>query len=333
MLPDSYFYAHSTMDIRIAAYESHMKPQVAALFSAQYNVPLHDFSSLMDHFYDHPYQAGKCIRIVALQGEKVIGFQSFFFWPYVRNGKTFHAYQSGNSLVHPDYRGKGIFQLLLNHLEAHRNDFAIDFLLGFPIQASRNSLLRNGWKNNFDLEWFVLPLVSPASFFGDEKKKLARAFAVQSDLSIEENAAGHFRLSDEKQFTDWRKAYSTQQLYFYHVYRENGKAIEFTLKPSRRKKVIRELVLGNVRTESTDAAFLKNAFRDLIAAVKKSGAAAFVSFACNAQSNYTGTEILTSCGFRKIERKIFFAVKPFTDDASVEDASKWILYRSDIDTW
>jgi GNAT superfamily N-acetyltransferase len=321
------------MNIRITAYEDWMKPQVAELFSAQYNVPVSEFAMLMDNFYDHPYQKAKCIRIAAVEGEKVIGFQSFFFWPYYFKGSLQHSFQSGNSLVHPDHRGKGIFQQLLNFLGEHREKFGIDFLVGFPIHASRNSLLRNGWKNILDLEWHITSASPLRSLLGDEKKKLARVFGNSPDASLKENAGEWLRLSDEAAFLEWRKCYSATQHYFYHIYRENGKAVEFTLKPSRRKKHIRELIIGNVRTENNDPAFMKNAFNDLLSKVKSSGAAAFISFACNPHASAISVSTLSQAGFRKIEKKIFFAVKTFTEKHPAEDPANWILFRSDIDTW
>ncbi|MDQ3110653.1 MAG: GNAT family N-acetyltransferase [Bacteroidota bacterium] len=321
------------MEIRIAAYEEWMKPQIAELFSVQYNVPAADFSTLMDNFYDHPYQKEKCIRIAALEGEKVIGFQSFFYWPYNFKGMLYNSFQSGNSLVHPEYRGKRIFQQLLNYLGEHREKFGIDFLVGFPINASRNSLLRNGWKNILDLEWFVSSANPLRSLFGNEHKKLSRHFKQAPDLSLRENADEGFRLSLEKEFLEWRKCYSVTQHYFYHVYKENGKSIEFTLKPSRRKKIIRELVIGNVHTENNDSAFLRNAFRDLRSAVKKSGAAAFLSLACNPHAASLSPDLLAQVSFRRIDKKIFFTVKTFSGQHPAEEPSNWILFRSDIDTW
>src|SRR5687768_7265779 len=97
----------------IVLYENWMKSQVAELFSRQYGIERQAFTQLMDNFYDHPFQAKKSIRIVAKEGDTIVGFQSFFYWPYDYQGRTYNSFQSGNSLVHPDHRGKGIFQKLL----------------------------------------------------------------------------------------------------------------------------------------------------------------------------------------------------------------------------
>src|SRR5438876_877685 len=93
-----------------------MKDQVAALFELEYAIPEKEFSKFMMRLYDHEFQSKKSIKIVAVDGKKVVGFQSFFYWPYSFNNKTFNSYQSGNSLVHPDHRGKRLFSRMLNFI-------------------------------------------------------------------------------------------------------------------------------------------------------------------------------------------------------------------------
>lgn len=321
------------MNVGIGLYEDWMRSQVATLFSRQYGVDANGFSTLVQNFYEHPYQLDHCIRIVATDGKKVVGFQSFFLWPYFFNGKKCRSFQSGNSLVDPDYRGKSIFQKMLTYLDEQNKKLGIDFLVGFPINVSRNSLLRNGWKNILDLDWYISSSSPLRSLAGNEINKLSRTFNRITDASIREHIVPGFRLSAEEDFREWRSSYSTGQSYFYHVYREKEMAVEFILKPSRRKKIIRELVIGNIRTSSADEDFLLRAFMDLRKAARRSGAATFLSLASNMHSDYISANILSRAMFRKIEKKIFFAVKSFSPEFPVEDASKWILFRSDIDTW
>jgi hypothetical protein len=116
------------MNIKIAFYEDWMKAQVAKMFSMQYGVDGHFFAKQIEDFYEHPFQKNKSIRIVALDGDKVAGFQSFVYWPYNYGKTTYNSYQSGNSLVHQDYRGKGIFNKLLSFFETEKID--VDFLIG-----------------------------------------------------------------------------------------------------------------------------------------------------------------------------------------------------------
>src|SRR3954467_5729352 len=96
----------------IGLYEEWMRPQISKMFSDQYGIREEAFAQLMSDFYEHPFQKNKCIRIIAKEGNMVTGFQSFFYWPYEINGRVYNSYQSGNSLVRPGFRGKGIFQKL-----------------------------------------------------------------------------------------------------------------------------------------------------------------------------------------------------------------------------
>ena len=139
----------------IQKYEDWMRPQIVALFNAEYGTVEQSFDQLFVNFYEHPFQLQHGIRIVALDGESVAGFQSFFYWPMMHGGIVIRAYQSGNSLVHPEYRGKGLFAKMLNYIHDEHSEFQFDVLIGFPVEASYNSFIRNGWLNPFNLQWHV----------------------------------------------------------------------------------------------------------------------------------------------------------------------------------
>lgn len=326
--------ANSTLEIGIKAYEHWMKAQVAQLFSMQYGVPEQQFAALLENFYEHPYQRDHCIRVVACSGERVLGFQSFFFWPYTLNGKTFRSWQSGNSLVHPDCRGKGVFQRLLNFVEEQRAAHGIDFLMGFPVEDSYKSFMRNGWNNLLDLQWYVQP-VSPLSLLvRDEHRGLAKTFST-SRAADATHLLPHdaFRLHADAAFNAWRKHYAQDTTYYYHTFRQGSAEAQFTLKPQRRKTYLKELVVGDVATSSDDPAFIKAAFHDLRHAARRSRSVTLLSFAANPNHALFTGERMRSCGFRAIDKKIYFILKPFADIPALTDASRWMLFRSDIDTW
>jgi hypothetical protein len=151
--------------MNIKLYEEWMKPQVVKLFSIQYGRPEEEVSSTMEAFYNHAFQQTKCIRLVALEGDCVCGFQSLFYWPYQKNGKTYNSYQSGNSLVDPAYRGKGNFQKLLSYIDDNSSNLNIDFLMGFPVEMSFGSFMKKKWSNPFNLTWHICFLNPFACFF------------------------------------------------------------------------------------------------------------------------------------------------------------------------
>jgi hypothetical protein len=317
------------MELKIAAYESWMLPQVAAMFSAQYGVPADEFALLVQKFYEHPFQATKCIRVVALDGEKVAGFQSFFYWPYERNGKVFNSFQSGNSLVHPDYRGKGLFQKLLDYVEVHREELNIDFLMGFPVEESYKSFIRNKWENPFDLHWFIR-LVNPFSFlFGKPERKLAKRFSPESFAAGFTHEDSFIRLHASPAFAEWRKSYATGN-YYQHTFREGKNEARFSMKLNRRKKILTELIIGDVQSSTYEAEFLSKAFSDL---KRRTRCVTFLSIAVNSNSKATSTDFLRSCGFKPITKKIYFIIKPFKEIDGIRDNTNWLVFRSDIDTW
>ena len=74
--------------MEIKLYEDWMRPQVISLFVAEYGVDFSEFEQLFLKFYEAPYQQEHSIRIVTVEGEKVGGFQSFFYWPLRQDNKT-----------------------------------------------------------------------------------------------------------------------------------------------------------------------------------------------------------------------------------------------------
>lgn len=318
--------------MEVGLYEDWMKLQVSILFSKQYSVNVNEFSNLINDFYEHPYQKNKSIRIVALEGTTVIGFQSFFYWPYVLNGITYNSYQSGNSLVHPEYRGKGIFQKLLSYIDHHQAELNIDFLIGFPIIDSKNSLLRNNWQNIFKLQWY-LKLLNPFSvILPINKSKIDVVFPNSKHTSYERN--DFIRLSNSSEFINWRKDYSKKTEYIYFNYNEAEKNIQFQMKIVLRKKIIKELQIGDIHTNaSDDSQFMLNSFNALAKKAKKLNFLSIITIALNEHSDLRLIKCLLNGSYKRTNKSIFFMVKPFIKFNGLLNPNKWIIYRSDIDTW
>ena len=318
--------------MEIGLYEAWMKPQIADLFSKQYEVGVDEFSKLIDDFYEHPYQKHKCIRIVATEKTVIIGFQSFFYWPYSYNGITYNSYQSGNSLVHPDYRGKGIFQKLLSYLDNHQKELNIDFLIGFPIIDSKNSLLRNNWVNLFNLQWYI-KLINPFSVLMPVNiDKLKRVFNDKLIHNLEK--PDYIRLSNSNEFIQWRADYSGATNYVYFTYIEKEKIIQFQMKLVIRKRIIKELQIGDVKTNcNNDMIFLVNGINKLIKKTREVSFLSILSVALNENADSLLINSLLKTSFKRTNKSIFFMVKPFINLKELINADNWLIYRSDIDTW
>ena len=318
-------------EIRIRYYEEWMKPQVAGLFEQEYKTNKAAFETFFSKFYEHAFQKNKCIRIVALDQDKVVGFQSFFYWPYVLRGKEFSSYQSGNSLVHPDYRGKGLFKLMLNFIYTGDIKNEIDFIMGFPVEASFPSFIKNGWLNILDLRWSV-KLINPFAFLfsiNKVEKRISQAYS-----SITTKPLDFIKLSDGTDYTEWRKNYSSEKTLFF-VVKENNHELCFQLKCNKRSKFIHELVIGNITSTTYDELFLSSCFTKLIKEVKKSLAVTILSIAVNEHlKDKNLLRVLNKNGFRFINKRIHFIIKPVKENLDeLKDPKNWMLLRSDIDTW
>ena len=316
----------------ITFYEDWMKEQVVDLFVEEYKVTKDYFSAFFDQFYDAPFQKKNSIRLVALEDKKVIGFQSFFYWPFIKNNIKYKSLQSGNSLIHKDHRGKGIFSKLLNFIDENKAELKIDFLIGFPIDASFNSLFRKGWINVFNLKWYV-KLASFFSVLMPLKLEKFKQFDTAKKLIINYKPQ-FFKLSEDDAFVAWRKGYQNQANYFNYEYNEQNQQVQLCCKIQIRKTYIKEVIIGNILATDYNKELIKKAIQELYKNLKSKHLATIVSIALNENSNVDQLEVIKSLKFKDINKQIYFFTYPMNiNKEELIDAKNWELYRGDIDTW
>jgi GNAT superfamily N-acetyltransferase len=316
------------VEMEIKQYEPWMREQVVALFALEYGVTPEAFSELFASFYEHTFQASKGIRIVAVEGEQVGGFQSFFYWPVQQNGEVKYTLQSGNSLVHPDFRGKGLFAKMLDYIHQPENAIPFDFLIGFPVEASYNSFIRKNWQNPFNLQWYVRPLKPLFSLISHPEKDHQTPLFQRKVSSIVQPK--HITaVAQLEEFDQYRFAYQKDALFRY-TFSEGNEQVLFELKAQRRKKFIREIIIGKIVCTNTDASFLQKAMKALIKDINKTTSATLLSIACNS-SNPELQALLQAFQFKPIDKKIYFIAKA---NSTIEaDWKNWWFFRGDIDTW
>ena len=166
-----------------------MATEVAELFHRHYGMKREAFLDRFVRFYEHPYQRERCMRVVALDGNRVAGFAGFVFWPYTLDGREFRSFQCCDVLLDARHRGEGIFQRMLDFANEQPG---IDFVLGFPVKAAEKAFLRNGWKNVLDLQWYVKLLTPFAK--SDTTARPARP-----------ESPSRLRLTDDPDFLAWRR--------------------------------------------------------------------------------------------------------------------------------
>jgi GNAT superfamily N-acetyltransferase len=320
------------MVVSIDFYSDKMKDQVIMLFCNQYNEDINQFTLFFEKFYEHSFQKNKAIKIVALEGDKVVGFQSFFYWPYQSGEMIYNSFQSGNSLVHPEYRGQGLFRKMLAFV--YENGKEIDFMVGFPVQASYNSFIRNKWTNLFNLQWYIkqVSFIAPiTSSFYSAEDRLSQVFTIRNKEIKEVNNKQELKLLNNLEFNEWRNSYS-KDIKFYFFFKQDEKEIEFELKYNVRKKIIGELIVGRVSTNSNEEKFIHSAIKELLLKSKKTKVITLVSVALNS-NNKGKINLIIRKSFKKIEKQIYFILKGGEENKKLNNVENWNLSRADIDTW
>lgn len=323
-------------EIQICFYEDWMLPQIIDLFVREYGFEAEQEKRSFLRFYEHTFQKNREIRLVAVDGDRVCGFQSLFYWPYVLKGKRLNTLQSGRSLVSPDYRGRRIFARLLNFLHETPERPSVDFLVGFPVQMSYGSFMRNNWSNPLDLSWYAR-VIHPFS--------VLRGFQPEPEdfrLDREAEYVDHvypddcLSLSKDADFADWRRFVRSEQAaaqYYYFHHSENGETIRFELKPNRRGRVM-ELIVGDIATSSRDPKLLDCGVKALVKATGHHRFITVLTIAINRECRDRSLlRALKRSYFIRLRPKIHFIVKPVEDASISQQASSWWLLRGDIDTW
>jgi len=320
----------SSSTILIKDFEDWMNPQVIKMFSDFYGTPENEIKITQKKFFNHPYQENRLIKIVALMGDKVIGFTSFSYWPYRNKGVLYKSFQVGNAMIHPEYRGKRIFPMLLKYVDDNHKKLGVDFLFAFPhLTASFPSFMRFGYTNPFDLVWGI-KIINPFAFLFNYKK-IINNFSDTASV-IEETETIHFKLERTRGFDDWFFASRAENNYAYFNYEHGGDKVCFYLKVNKRGKWINELIIGDIRTNSKHPDALKKSFNKLFSMVRKAKSISIISIAYNKSLKSYKSEIISK-EFRKIKPIIHFVYKNYLNEINLSNAADWELYRADLDTW
>lgn len=310
------------MNIHVKQYGATYLDEVINLFVEEYKVDFSAYKESFTKFFDHPYQKEKCIRIIAVDEEnRLMGFQSFFYWPYARDGKHYNTYQSGSSIVSKKARGQGIFQKMLDYAEQLKDIYHYDFFMGFPVEASYKSFMSNGWDNPFNLQWYAR-MKNPLGFLFTWIYKAAKP-----ELKVPTTQQNVFCLENSRAFLDWRHQYQGNH-YRLFSYTEDAFSMQVSHKINTRKKIVREMIIGEVLCNTDEHVFMQRAFHKYRSWLSAQWDIMLVSY-CTGNEAHAVSQHVLQLGLKKIDRKIYFITK-YYGQSRPED---WLLFRSDIDTW
>ena len=299
-----------------------MKEDIINLFCNEYSYDFDNFQKKFENLYDDNFQKNKCIRVVALYNDEVVGFQSFFYWPYKINNSNLESYQSGNSIVKENFRGLRIFSMMLDKIENMIQQKNIDFIIGFPVEKSIGSFKRKKWINKFNLIWYVKPIsFNPMISF---KKPFINLSNEKQFFDLENKE--FIILENSRVFEKYRINLNKGNIYF--SLQKNNIKLELCCKLKKRRKILNELIIGNIQFNEFSEEAINEAFIKIIEIAKKSNSIHFISFAVS-ENIKVFKPVLLKFKFKSMKKKIFFIFKNFNNI----NFDNLLLFRADIDTW
>jgi len=126
-------------------------------------------------YQDNPHQVDheSCLIYVAKDGDKVVGARSLFPGRVYYKGSWYLGAQAGDTMVHPQYRGQGIFADLLKLSIEDLQARELNVLYNFPNQYSLPGNLRQGATKQSEIVTAVRVLSLLRAFRRERRKRFA----------------------------------------------------------------------------------------------------------------------------------------------------------------
>lgn len=323
--------------IKYVEYEPWMHDQIAQLAVSLYGGIFEDKKRAYDHMLCHPYSLKHPpITIVGLSSEdKVIAFQMYFHWPYRRKDVYYNVYQSGNSMVHPSFRGQKIFQKMLSLGSVTGLRKKVDFFIGFPVPMSYGAFINDGWMTIGNLRWWT-KILRPIGLLKEKYCIDIAAKRHHAGLQIDIEKIRCYAQFDEsrvcmvnsEEFLEWRYAQKDNE---YGYYEHHNFECLFVYKLNHAHG-FSEIIIGDIFTKSDNPGMFCDALSHFLKKnnklLKNIQAVSFASFNPSA-SKIRG---LLLNGFIPHRSTAPLIIKPFAENLPL-NKKQWEVSFGDIDTW
>jgi len=148
--------------------------------------------------YENPF--GKSLGLLAFDQKKIVGVRMFMFWEFKKEGTVVKAIRPVDTIIHPSYRGKGLFKdLTMTGLTKFKDKY--DLVFNTPNKNSLPGYIKMGWEYYAENLNFNLGIIFP-SMSGEISVKNVRNGDVDlSDLSINNKV---FKTNISREYLNWR---------------------------------------------------------------------------------------------------------------------------------
>ena len=314
--------------MEIVPYQDWMLEQITQLFVEEYGFDYNNFKSEFEALYSHPFQKSKAFRVAAIDGDVVMGYTSFLYWPLRSSqDELLEAYQCGNVIVGKHHRGKGVFSAILKAINAGIEPFDYDVLIGFPVEASYHGFVRKGWSSPFKLNWHskianpILSLFSLSRLTKENRDSLRCENFDLSQFTGTETAL-------TPAFQSFRESI-LKGLYLIESIPSEDDEIYFEIKYQVRKRILVEAIIGKISKRSGKP-FSEHDLKQIMRRSSQFMRATFFSIAITEQAS---SDALKAVGFNQMKNRQIHFISKDGKRQFAEETKGISLGRADIDTW
>jgi predicted N-acetyltransferase YhbS len=304
-------------NIKIRLAQKEDQENIISLLNLVFRNQQHSKNERNDKLWHWKYEEnvfGKGIIIIAENDKRIIASSSLWPWDFSCCGQELKALQPCETVVHPDFQGRGLFY----NLNRARLNFSkkenIDFLFNFPNQNSLNGYLSFGWHFMGKITWWVKPLKPVRILSGLFSNGQVVPVAIDNEYSLSQELLcdisnecqafnGFIKIKRSPIFYNWRYSNHPSRKYGMVFVAEgpNTCAGIFTItqKGKNREMVVVDII-GPPR-------FMPELFKKLIQAGKKSE----VDFIAVMNNNFYNTQELWKYGFirKKMKNMVVLPLK------------------------
>lgn len=143
---------------------------------------------------------GKSFGLLACDEDKIVGVRMFMFWEFRKDEKLGKAIRPVDTIIHPDYRGKGLFKkLTLEGLKICKNEY--DLVFNTPNKNSFPGYIKMGWVSFPDKLHFKAAFVFPFNRKNIVLEKTPISLININNLNLDYN---YFRTHLTNDYLHWR---------------------------------------------------------------------------------------------------------------------------------
>jgi len=143
---------------------------------------------------------GISVGLLACDEEEIVGVRMFMFWEFRKGEKIVKAIRPVDTIIHPNYRGKGLFKkLTLEGLKICKNEY--DLVFNTPNKNSFPGYIKMGWVSYGGRLNFKAAFVFPFSRNNIALERIPLKLIDINDLKLEYN---QFRTHLTNDYLHWR---------------------------------------------------------------------------------------------------------------------------------